>query len=646
VLPPAENDPVPRFSLRTWILLPAWTLVTGLILVLSASQADTLITAWIRSSRDIAELAGQQVKQTLLRRLAESLPKSQRLTISLKEALNWWSEFIRTDPGLESDVGGIVGRGGAIVEVYITDQTGRVLTSSHRVRMGKEAVNPDPLSSLENLNSWARFRRLFSESRDFGYSVPIGLEDQGEPIFTIHVLVSNVLLREALAPGLRRIGFVSIAALVLSLALVYAVASFTSSNLALIGKMIDRIGDPADRETPSVEFPAAEFAAVGSKLNLLDTRVRDVLQDAQQYRNRVTAMLESLEEAILLFDDDRLVLAAGPAASLLGVTAGQIENRGPRNAVLAGTGLSEVIEACYATRRPVHDQTVRTTSGGRERRLIVNLDFISAPDAARPTALLRLRDAEGAGAVESQLKLSSRLEAINRLTGGVAHEIKNPLNAISARLSLLESIVAEDTPEAEEQIRTISAEIDRLDRVVRTFLDFTRPLEIARDRIDLAALGREVADQLRLDAARRTMTLTFEGAEDLMVYGDRDLLKQALMNVVLNGLEAMSAGGELRMRASADGGMARLSVTDTGPGIPEAQLEEIFKLYFTTKKNGSGIGLAVSYRTLQLHGGELKVESKAGEGSTFHLVLPMIGREDVVEEGVSQPVVAGAGTTL
>ena len=638
---------MPRLSLRTWILLPAWTLVTGLIVVLSISQADTLIRAWLKSSNDIAELAGQQVKETLLRRLQESSPSASG---SAMDAKSRWSAFIRTDPVIDSMVGNIVGRGGAIVEISIADQAGRVLISSNASRTGQAAERAEPLTAFEKLSTPARFRRVFASATDYAYTIPIGVEGQSRPLFTIQVLVSNVLLRDALGPGLRRIGFIAAGALVLSLVLVYAVAAVTTANLKRIGSIIDRIAGERTESNgvTDLQFPAQEFAAVGSKLSLLDNRVRGALDDAQQYRNRVTAMLESLEEAILLFDDDRLVLAAGPAATLLGISPDQVANRKRREVLLAGTALGEAVEAAYVDRRPVRDQEVTTISGGRERRLKVNLDFISAPGSARPTALLRLRDAEGAGSVESQLKLSARLEAINRLTGGVAHEIKNPLNAISARLALLESIVADDAPEAEEQIRTISDEIERLDRVVRTFLDFTRPLEIARDHVDLAALGREVANDISADAARRGVRIICDAPATLSlpICGDRDLLKQAILNIAVNGMEAMPDGGELKIQAAENAGFASLSIGDTGPGIPEAQLNEIFKLYFTTKQHGSGIGLAVCYRTAQLHGGELSVESKLGEGATFRLTIPIVRTEDVVEQGVHHNLVVGAGSAV
>jgi signal transduction histidine kinase len=648
---------VGRPSLRTWILLPSWALVTGLILILSASEADTLMTAWVKSSQELAELAGQQVKQTLLRRLGESTPQNSSSAQTLEASKLRWSGFIQTDPGIASAVEGMAGRGGAIVELSITDQSGRVLVSSDRARAGRTAVKRDPLSSLEKLNSLSRFRVLFSPAKDYAYSIPIGLQGEPRPLFTIHVMVSNVLLRDAVGPGLRRIATIAVVALILSLLLVYAFAALTTANLNRIGAIIDSIGgsrsdpDESPGRSPGghsdVAFPAAEFDAVGSKLSLLDSRVRDALQDANQYRNRVNSMLDGLQEAILLFDEGRLVLTAGPAATLLGVASNQLSGSHREDVLPPDTAFGELIESAFAARRKLRGQVVTCKNGGRERQLIVNLDFIQSTGApAQRTALLRVRDAEGAGAVESQLQLSSRLEAINRLTGGVAHEIKNPLNAISARLALLESIVADDAPDAENQIRIISGEIERLDRVVRTFLDFTRPLEIAREAVDMAALGRDVAHSLEPDAKRRGIAIMVEVPEGLALRtcGDPDLLKQAIINIAVNALEAMGDSGTLRIVAQELAGSARLSIADTGPGIPETQLAEIFKLYFTTKKGGSGIGLAVAYRTLQLHGGVLSVESQQGKGSTFHMILPMVRTEETVENSATHGFAAGAGT--
>ena len=144
--------------------------------------------------------------------------------------------------------------------------------------------------------------------------------------------------------------------------------------------------------------------------------------------------------------------------------------------------------------------------------------------------------------------LLSRLDAINRLTGGVAHEVKNPLNSIAARLALLDSMIGEDSPEAAEEIRVIGEEVERLDRVVHTFLDFTRPVEMAQEELDLAEIAREVAALVEPDAARRSVSVHFRSRpERVPLWGDPDLLRQALMNLAVNALDAMPQGCSLSL---------------------------------------------------------------------------------------------------
>jgi len=224
----------------------------------------------------------------------------------------------------------------------------------------------------------------------------------------------------------------------------------------------------------------------------------------------------------------------------------------------------------------------------------------------------------------SQLDVASRLAAISRLTGGVAHEIKNPLNAIALRLDFLREKLRE--PGQEDLIKDIdvlSREVQRLDRVVKTFLDFSRPVEVHFAEVDLAALTREVADLMTPPAHLARVTLQVESSsEPVPLRGDADLIKQAVMNLVTNAIEAMKDGGSLRLKTARDNEAVSLEVSDSGPGIPPALRNKVFQLYFTTKGKGSGIGLAMTYRAVQLHNGTIEFESADGGGTTFRLQFP------------------------
>lgn len=223
----------------------------------------------------------------------------------------------------------------------------------------------------------------------------------------------------------------------------------------------------------------------------------------------------------------------------------------------------------------------------------------------------------------SQLDVASRLAAISRLTGGVAHEMKNPLNAIALRLDFLRAKLGAPEEELNQDIDVLAKEIARLDRVVKTFLDFSRPVEVNFADVDLTAVAREVADLMSPPArlARVDLKVDFP-SNPVVLRGDADLLKQAVLNLVTNAIEAMREGGTLRLATASLNGSATLDVSDTGPGIPAAQRDRVFQLYFTTKTKGSGIGLALTYRAVQLHNGTIAFDSEEGKGTTFHLQFP------------------------
>jgi signal transduction histidine kinase len=237
-----------------------------------------------------------------------------------------------------------------------------------------------------------------------------------------------------------------------------------------------------------------------------------------------------------------------------------------------------------------------------------------------------LHDLESAEKIESELELSRRMAAIGRLTSGVGHEVKNPINAIVVHLELLRTKLGGDSAPALRHLEVIDAEIHRLDRVVQLLVDFSRPVELRLREQDLREVIGDVLLLATAELSTHNVTLVGRMPEQpLMAHVDADLLKQAALNVIQNGAQAMPEGGKLEVVLEEDGGTALLRIADEGPGIPEEIREKIFDLYFTTKSAGSGIGLAMTYRILQLHHGNVEVQSNAGHGTEFLLRIPLAG---------------------
>jgi signal transduction histidine kinase len=238
--------------------------------------------------------------------------------------------------------------------------------------------------------------------------------------------------------------------------------------------------------------------------------------------------------------------------------------------------------------------------------------------------LVRLRDPEAQRKLGRELQTADRLSAISRVSGGVAHEVKNPLNAILLHVEVAKAKLARGDTDVSQQMEIISREIVRLDRVVKTFLDFTRPVELKLDQVPLAEFLHEIVDLAKPQAeASKIHVAVDEQVDGVEVRMDRDLLKQAVLNVVVNAMQAMPEGGELRFEAQANEDTAELRISDTGPGIPPELRDKIFRLYFTTRKEGSGIGLAMAFRFVQLHDGTIDFTSEPGKGTTFSIRLPI-----------------------
>jgi signal transduction histidine kinase len=182
-------------------------------------------------------------------------------------------------------------------------------------------------------------------------------------------------------------------------------------------------------------------------------------------------------------------------------------------------------------------------------------------------------------------------------------------------------------------VEVIAREIARLDRVVKTFLNFTRPIEVKLTTLDLAEVMREIGQLVKVEAKRNQVEIkTIAPPGPVLAWADTDLLKQALMNIVVNGIEAMPDGGLLSLRLLRENGYAVLEIEDRGPGIPEEIQDKVFQLYFTTKESGSGIGLAVAYQAVQLMGGTLAMRSHPGTGTLFRIALPAVQRDSAEDK--------------
>ncbi|MFN7541190.1 MAG: sensor histidine kinase [Acidobacteriota bacterium] len=527
-----------------------------------------------------------------------------------------WASTLARDEALARMLEQTMASSRTVVEIAICGATGLVLSSSNPSSIGKSAP---PAASLEQ---WARRGRLsqiwrvFTTREEYQTTIPLGFAGRGKPVFEIRVLLSSVLLRNALEPEVRNLLY----ALALSLLAALFIAALTANLAFLPLRKLSEAIDRVSRGEPLSSAPlreSREFQAVESKLSLLGAQVRGAREDLKQMRVNVQQLLERMQDAVLLFDEqERLVNAGRALEKFLGQGRWQLNGAHVSELFPPGSPAGDLITGAMALRQNLDGAS--STLGPHS--VALDLEVLEARGF-----LLTIRDVEAKLSLSHQLDLSQRLSAINSLTSGVAHEIKNPLNSIGLHLEILNATIGQSHPTAAEEIRILREETLRLDRVVKTFLNFTKPVELKLAPLDLVSLLNGLLQFLGPEATRHRVHLLLDvGVNQAPLQGDADLLKQAFLNLFRNGIEAMPDGGPLHVGITPDGPHWLVTITDRGIGIPTESRPRIFQLYFSTKSNGTGIGLAVTYRVVQLHNGSIDFVSANPAGTSFLVRLPRI----------------------
>ena len=587
-------------SARTRELLGLTLLVLLVVSVATVAHLATLARLTLGSAADEGRLLSRQ----LLHQAAHVLRVGGPGSVTFRE-----------DPSLRALLDGLVGYSRVVVYGAIVDASGRTLLHSEPALQGRPLPERPLLDEVleEGLPQLARM--LLGPPQIYEVQLPVRLGEH--PFGTVRVGVSTSLVRQTLREALLRSLAIGAGALGLAIALGLGAGRVLLGYLRRIARGVERLA----RRDAGVELgPGDDMGRLAERMKGLGERIQATTGDPDP------AGAEHLQNAVVLVDTDGSVVFANPTAEqllgrgLIGTPLGDALPPAHRLASLAAT----VLEGSPA---PVRE-TVTLPAGTGEAREWAVSGYPLRVNAERSGALLVLRDLEPVRAVESLVSYSQKLAALGRLTSGLTHEVKNPLNAMRIHLELLRARLAQSgqlaPPEIAENIDVIAHEIQRLDRVVQGFLRFVRPQDLRLAPVDVNTLLSDVARLARPEAARVGVEIVLDPGRGLpRVTADAGLIAQAGANLVSNAIQAMPDGGTLVIasrRASPNG--VEIRVTDQGIGIAPENIDKIFRLYYTTKAGGSGIGLAMVYRIVQMHDGRVDVESQVGKGTTVTLTLP------------------------
>jgi PAS domain S-box-containing protein len=615
-------------SLKTRLRISIVVLVVAVVAAFSALGLHSIADVKFEDLLDRATFIAQQVQSTLLQRLTEKM-SAYPPTSSLEQTKAVWTAIVLQDQDLAESLRNSLASSRTVIEIQVVGESGVVLSSSDPSSIGEKAERLPKFADWRAQSHWRQLIGALRDRSDYEVAIPLGVAEQATPIFRVRVIISSVLLRNTLLPQLQQLGAAFLVSLVAALLLAMLGSNIAFRPLARVSAAIDRIahgeplGQPRDAKGGS-----NEVAAIESKLQVLGQQFQGARADAVDLRSNIEQLLERMEEAVLLFDrNDRLIMTGRAAEKIFGRGRWELLGRTIEDLFPPASPAGAVVRTAIEFRKSLRHSPVTIERDGQAPvPLLMDVELLEAfPTRDLVGTQITLRDAETRREIGTQLDLSARLTAISRLTGGVAHEIKNPLNSIALHLEVLRARIENLDAKAESEIAVISREITRLDRVVKTFLDFTRPLDLSLVEIEAGQLVGEIAALMEPEARKRNIEMTVDtGPGGLFLRADRDLIKQAVLNVVRNGIDAMSNGGRLCIEAKRAGTDCVIGVVDQGGGIPPDLRDKIFNLYFTTKEKGSGIGLAMAFRAVQLHNGSIDFKSEEGKGTSFWLRLPLI----------------------
>jgi signal transduction histidine kinase len=529
------------------------------------------------------------------------------------------ADYLATNLDLNTMLESVVTDWPMIYDAAIVDNDGKAILHTNADLVGKTVSARPDFQIVQDAKFRRQLRLVYNEPTLYEVRVPLRLN--GELFGSIRLGISTVFLRSEITPRLKHAVIFSSMSILLALVLAAALSHIALGPLERISRSLDNVTAGETETLTEEDAGRDEYGLVTLKIAHLGRQMRDAREIFSALKDNVDQIMGNLQDGLMLFtSDSRVVLVSASVERFLGRPRRELLGRTVKEIFTRDSALGALVLDGFQLRNPIAQSEVESSN---TKRVQISLDFIQ--EKGSPIgALLTLRDKESVRRIKDEFEISRQMSLSGRTTRGVAHEVKNPINAIVLHLQLLQSKLRQIDPDTRRHIDIIGNEIHRLDRVVQILVDFTRPRDLHLEELDLRRLLEDVIMLATPDTEQHGVTVNRSlGTEPLGVRVDPDRMKEAFLNVIINGMQAMPNGGTLSISARRDEDSVVTEIRDQGIGIPHDLQEKIFELYFTTRKGGSGIGLAQTYQALQWHYGSIDFETVEGQGTTFRLRLPI-----------------------
>ncbi len=584
-------------------------LLVAAVVAVSAAEVDHSASVMVDTLHDFGSIF---INQTF-----------EQIRTALASAKGDPIRTLRDDPGLSALLASSQAFGKGVVYARVETLGGAYVAGVPADGEHVARLHPEPFSALRDAveRQWWPPARIAPLWGDQVYEMRSPVALNGHPFAVIRVGLSTALVSADIARAIVNVALIGAVVIAMSLLGALLSGALLLRPVAAIAAGVERLASGAD--TGDVHVGSRdELGALAEKFNVLAQKVRADRTQWEDERGQFMDVFRSIADAVILLDADGLVRFANEEAyGRLGLPAGGMAYGKPLASFLGRDHpLVRLSRNTAASGVELRDVAVEVGAGDKATRLLASAFPLGRRNGS--PVLVIVRDLKRVRELENVVQDSGRLARLGTLISGVAHQIRNPLNAMTLELELLSQDVRESRP-IEGRVHMVRDEMRRLGQAIDALMRFMRPERLQLEELDLNTMLTELAHEVndsgikiscRLDPSRPTVKV------------DRAVLMEACRNVIQNAIDAMPKGGTLVLASESQGdGFAAISVTDTGHGIRPEILENIFQLYFTTKEEGTGVGLPLALRAVDLHGGTMKVDSRPGKGTTVTIRLPVAG---------------------
>lgn len=514
-----------------------------------------------------------------------------------------------------------VGYSPHLLYALIVDPQGRTVLHSEETKTEQQHAQKPKLDDLRNLGPIDRFKVLYQEGTTFDSTLPMTWENV--PIGEVIVGIHTSLLRERMTSSIHTSILFALVTLPIVWLLTMGLATLTLRPIHALAFQMEQLRQ-GHFDVLTDLSRTDEFRELASQLQLLGQQLKSDRLKTLGEEPHFQGVIEHLEDGVILVDAQGNILFLNQAMEMM-VDLPLFPLQGQALAILGEpfTPLIRLVDQALLEKKDYKAIPCSLPRKGDAKPFAVSVICLGTSSDIHG-AMILCRDLESTKTLQKLIRYAAQLTTLGQLTSGLAHEVKNPLNSMVIHLELLKEETKSVNGEFLNSLQVLEAEVHRLDRVVLGFLKFMRPQELEISSVDVNQLIRKEVNLLEAEWGGKGIKFIMDCDPGLpAISADPDLLSQVFLNIVLNACQAMEQGGEMRIStATRLDQEIQITLQDQGPGIPPETREKIFQLYYTTKRHGSGLGLPLAYRFIQLHEGVIDVQSEVGKGTAFIIRLP------------------------